>query len=92
MQQKGFDTMPMLEIDGRSMAFSDAVKWINSVEELESIQDRGINMKVDIKLDRDFTYEFENLTHKYGSTLITNVNNKPLVGSDLTLILKLFFD
>ena len=37
MQQKGFDTMPMLEIDGRSMAFSDAVKWINSVEELEII-------------------------------------------------------
>lgn len=37
MQQKGFDTMPMLEIDGKSMAFSDAVKWINSVEELQSI-------------------------------------------------------
>ena len=37
MQQKGFDTMPMLEIDGRSMAFGDAVKWINSIEELESI-------------------------------------------------------
>ena len=26
-------------------------------------------MKIDIKLDRDFTYEFENLKHKYGSTL-----------------------
>ena len=37
MQQKGFDTMPMLEIDGKSMAFSDAVKWINSVEELKMI-------------------------------------------------------
>ena len=32
MQQKGFDTMPMLEIDGKSMEFSDAVKWINSLE------------------------------------------------------------
>ena len=32
MQQKGFDTMPMLEIDGKSMEFSDAVKWINSIE------------------------------------------------------------
>ena len=32
MQQKGFDTMPMLEIDGRSMEFSDAVKWINNLE------------------------------------------------------------
>ena len=35
MQKKGFDTMPMLEIDGKSMAFSDAVKWINNLE-LES--------------------------------------------------------
>ena len=26
-------------------------------------------MKIDIKLDKDFTYEFENLKHKYGSTL-----------------------
>ena len=32
MQQKGFDTMPMLEIDGKSMEFSDAVKWINNLE------------------------------------------------------------
>lgn len=26
-------------------------------------------MKIDIKLDRDFAHQFENLTHKYGSTL-----------------------
>lgn len=26
-------------------------------------------MKIDIKLDKDFTHEFENLVHKYGSTL-----------------------
>lgn len=32
MQQKGFDTMPMLEIDGKSMEFSDAVKWLNNLE------------------------------------------------------------
>ena len=32
MQQKGLDTMPMLEIDGKMMAFGDAVKWINNLE------------------------------------------------------------
>ena len=26
-------------------------------------------MKIDIKLDRDFAHQFENLTHKYGSSL-----------------------
>ena len=26
-------------------------------------------MKIDIRRDRDFTYEFDNLKHKYGSTL-----------------------
>lgn len=37
MLQKGFDTMPMLEIDGKSMSFSEAVKWVNTQEELEII-------------------------------------------------------
>ena len=37
MQQKGFDTMPVLEIDGQSLSFSDAVKWVNTQEELELI-------------------------------------------------------
>lgn len=32
MQQKGFDTMPILEIDGKVMPFSDAVKWVNELE------------------------------------------------------------
>ena len=32
MQQKGLDTMPMLEIDGKMMAFGDAVRWINELE------------------------------------------------------------
>ena len=32
MQQKGLDSMPMLEIDGKMMAFGDAVKWINNLE------------------------------------------------------------
>lgn len=32
MQQKGLDTMPMLEIDGKMMHFSEAVKWINEME------------------------------------------------------------
>ena len=31
MQQKGLDTMPMLEIDGKMMAFGDAVRWINEL-------------------------------------------------------------
>ena len=36
MQQKGFDTMPVLEIDGKTMPFSEAVKWVNDLE-LEKI-------------------------------------------------------
>ena len=32
MQQKGLDTMPMLEIDGKMMEFGAAVKWINELE------------------------------------------------------------
>jgi hypothetical protein len=39
MQQKGLDTMPMLEIDGKMMAFGDAVKWINSQTDIELIND-----------------------------------------------------
>ena len=27
---KGFDLMPVLEVDGKSMEFSDAVKWVNN--------------------------------------------------------------
>ena len=32
MQQKGFDTMPVLEIDGKTMPFAEAVKWVNDQE------------------------------------------------------------
>ena len=29
MEQKGFDFMPVLEVDGQTMNFSEAVKWAN---------------------------------------------------------------
>ena len=29
MQEKGFDLMPMLEVDGKVMGFGEAVKWVN---------------------------------------------------------------
>ena len=32
MQEKGFENTPMLEVDGTSMSFGEAVKWINNLE------------------------------------------------------------
>lgn len=29
MEQKGFDFMPVLEVDGQTMDFGKAVKWVN---------------------------------------------------------------
>lgn len=29
MAEKGFDFMPVLEVDGQTMGFSEAVKWVN---------------------------------------------------------------
>ena len=29
MTEKGFDFMPILEVDGQTMGFSEAVKWVN---------------------------------------------------------------
>ena len=31
MQEKGFMSAPMLEVDGECMDFSKAVKWVNSL-------------------------------------------------------------
>ena len=31
MQEKGFKSAPMLEVDGAAMNFGDAVKWINNL-------------------------------------------------------------
>lgn len=31
MQEKGFTTLPMLDIDGKIMDFGNAVKWVNGV-------------------------------------------------------------
>lgn len=28
--RKGFNLMPILEVDGKSMEFSEAVKWVNA--------------------------------------------------------------
>lgn len=33
MQEKGFMTLPMLEVDGKLMDFGEAVKYINEMEE-----------------------------------------------------------
>lgn len=30
MVEKGFSTAPILDVDGKYMIFTDAVKWINS--------------------------------------------------------------
>lgn len=30
MEQKGFDFMPVLEVDGQTMNFGEAVKWVNN--------------------------------------------------------------
>lgn len=32
MQEKGFMSMPMLEVDGELMDFGTAVNWVNSTE------------------------------------------------------------
>ena len=32
MISKGFETTPMLEVDGTAMSFGEAVKWINNLE------------------------------------------------------------
>lgn len=29
--RKGFNLMPILEVDGKSMEFGDAVKWVNNL-------------------------------------------------------------
>lgn len=29
MEEKGFDFMPVLEVDGQTMNFGEAVKWVN---------------------------------------------------------------
>ena len=31
MMEKGFMAAPMLEVDGKVMGFSDAVKWVNKL-------------------------------------------------------------
>lgn len=31
MQEKGFTTLPMLDVDGEMMDFGSAVKWVNGV-------------------------------------------------------------
>lgn len=32
MQEKGFKSAPMLEVDGTTMSFGEAAKWINNLE------------------------------------------------------------
>lgn len=32
MQEKGFESAPMLEVDGVVMNFGEAVRWINNLE------------------------------------------------------------
>ena len=34
MIDMGMTTMPMLEVDGVMMIFSEAIKWINSIEQM----------------------------------------------------------
>ena len=31
MEQKGYLTVPVLEVDGKSIDFNDAIDWINSL-------------------------------------------------------------
>lgn len=33
MTQKGFTSLPMLEVDGRTLEFKDAIDWVNSMED-----------------------------------------------------------
>ena len=32
MIEKGFTSIPMLEVDGKELQFGDAVRWLNEVE------------------------------------------------------------
>ena len=34
MIDMGMTTMPMLEVDGIMMIFSEAIKWVNSIEQM----------------------------------------------------------
>lgn len=31
MSGKGFETVPMLEVDGKTMNYKDAVRWVNQI-------------------------------------------------------------
>lgn len=31
MVGKGFETVPMLEVDGKAMNYKDAVRWVNQI-------------------------------------------------------------
>lgn len=33
MQERGFMTLPMLEVDGKILDFGEAVRWVNTLEE-----------------------------------------------------------
>lgn len=33
MTQKGFTSLPMLEVDGGTLEFKDAIDWVNSMED-----------------------------------------------------------
>lgn len=35
MIDKGFDFLPILEVDGKTMEFNEAVKWINVQEDID---------------------------------------------------------
>ena len=34
MEAKGIMSLPMLEVDGKMMDFSEAIKWVNNAEEV----------------------------------------------------------
>jgi len=36
MQAKGIDAVPVLEVDGNLLGFSDAVKWVNQQTNIDS--------------------------------------------------------
>ena len=33
VREKGFMTLPLLEVDGKNMAFGDAIKWVEKSKE-----------------------------------------------------------
>jgi glutaredoxin len=41
MKEKGFTTVPMLEVDGNIMDFSAAYKWANEIKEKNLKKKRG---------------------------------------------------